>query len=165
MQADITVSVTKKLSNMKRIGMVAKLALVAVCCVGAFSLAYSQDAYKGREQWVKLSPAEQRAMFQKMSGEDKVKLWNDKFEETEGLDWSAAELKHIGKLKKFISDNATSLFVDKENNEKALKSLQEFSEKWMNEGKKKFNWSKELMFHIAADTGELTNEMLKQLRQ
>ncbi len=35
----------------------------------------------------------------------------------------------------------------------------------MNEGKKKFNWSKELMFHIAADTGELTNEMLKQLRQ
>lgn len=129
-----------------------------------FNGAYSQNMYEGRVQWLKMSAEEQKAAYQKATGEDKIKIWNDKFVETENLDWSAAELNHIKEMRKFMFDNMGDLFLDGKNKEKAMASLQDFTTKWMNEGKEKFRWSKELMFHIVADTGVLTNEMLKQLR-
>lgn len=130
-----------------------------------FNGAYSQNMYEGRTQWLKMSAEEQKAAYQKATGEDKIKIWNDKFVETENLDWSGDELQHIKKFEKFISDNAEALFIEGKDNKQAMASFQDFTAKWMNEGKEKFRWSKELMFHIVADTGIFTNEMLKQLRR
>lgn len=127
--------------------------------------AYSQNTYEGRTQWLKMSAEEQKAAYQKATGEDKIKIWNDKFVETENLDWSGDELQHIKKFEKFLSDNAEALFIEGKDNKQAMASFQDFTMKWMNEGKEKFRWSQELMFHIVADTGVLTNEMLKQLRR
>lgn len=130
-----------------------------------FNGAYSQNMYEGRTQWLKMSAEEQKAAYQKATGEDKIKIWNDKFVETENLDWSGDELQHIKKFEKFLSDNAEALFIEGKDNKQAMASFQDFTAKWMNEGKEKFRWSKELMFHIVADTGIFTNEMLKQLRR
>lgn len=148
-----------------RTGKLFATALMLFAGVLFVNNAYSQNTYEGREQWLKLSPDEQKTMYQKISGEEKIKLWLAKFEETENLDWSAAELNHIKEMRKFIFDNRGDLFLDGKNKEKAMVSFQDFTAKWMNEGKEKFRWSKELMFHIVADTGIFTNEMLKQLRR
>lgn len=139
-------------------------ALMLFAGVLFFNGAYSQNMYEGRTQWLKMSAEEQKAAYQKATGEDKIKIWNDKFVETENLDWSGDELQHIKKFEKFLSDNAETLFIEGKDNKQAMASFQDFTTKWMNEGKEKFRWSKELMFHIVADTGVLTNEMLKQLR-
>lgn len=148
-----------------RTGKLFATALVLFAGVLFVNNAYSQNTYEGREQWLKLSPDEQKTMYQKMSGEEKIKLWLAKFEETENLDWSGDELQHIKKFEKFLSDNAEALFIEGKDNKQAMASFQDFTAKWMNEGKEKFRWSKELMFHIVADTGIFTNEMLKQLRR
>lgn len=148
-----------------RTGKLFATALMLFAGVLFFNGAYSQNMYEGRTQWLKMSAEEQKAAYQKATGEDKIKIWNDKFVETENLDWSGDELQHIKKFEKFLSDNAETLFIEGKDNKQAMASFQDFTAKWMNEGKEKFRWSKELMFHIVADTGIFTNEMLKQLRR
>lgn len=148
-----------------RTGKLFATALMLFAGVLFFNGAYSQNMYEGRTQWLKMSAEEQKAAYQKATGEDKIKIWNDKFVETENLDWSGDELQHIKKFEKFLSDNAEALFIEGKDNKQAMASFQDFTAKWMNEGKEKFRWSKELMFHIVADTGIFTNEMLKQLRR
>ena len=148
-----------------RAGKLFATALMLFAGVLFVNNAYSQNTYEGRTQWLKMSAEEQKAAYQKATGEDKIKIWNDKFVETENLDWSGDELQHIKKFEKFLSDNAEALFIEGKDNKQAMASFQDFTAKWMNEGKEKFRWSKELMFHIVADTGIFTNEMLKQLRR
>lgn len=148
-----------------RTGKLFATALMLFAVVLFVNNAYSQNTYEGRTQWLKMSAEEQKAAYQKATGEDKIKIWNDKFVETENLDWSGDELQHIKKFEKFLSDNAEALFIEGKDNKQAMASFQDFTAKWMSEGKEKFRWSKELMFHIVADTGIFTNEMLKQLRR
>jgi|GEM_PF-1856964 hypothetical protein len=150
--------------------IITSTAFVALLAFGSFS--YAQGNTKNvantnmtRQEWLKLPQQEQRMALRNMSGESKYKFWQDKFKETKQLNWSKEELKHIKKVEDFFTENKAELFLDKDKKEEGLKKLDTFQKQWIEEGEKSFGWSKDLMFHIIADGGTFTNQMLESLRK
>ena len=109
-------------------------------------VASAQSKDMTREEWLKIeNPDARHVAYIKMSSDAKVSFWKDKFKDVKELKWSKAERKHIEKLEKFY--------------------IGKFSDEWTKTAEKEFGWSREIMFHIIADGGEFTDEMLAKLRQ
>ena len=130
-------------------------------------VASAQSKDMTREEWLKIeNPDARHVAYIKMSSDAKVSFWKDKFKDVKELKWSKAERKHIEKLEKFYIGNTDKFFSkDEKVRAEALEMLDKFSDEWTKTAEKEFGWSREIMFHIIADGGEFTNEMLAKLRQ
>lgn len=153
----------KKLIGIALVGMFAAMPLFA-------TPKQDNDRTEGckmtRSEWLKIKDdGERRAAFSSLSADCKIRYWQEKFDELKGLKWSKDELKHIAEMENFMNKHKEMFDLEYENREQTLEKFDTFATKWMQDGEKKFGWTKDLMRYLVADCGELTEEMFNSLHK
>ena len=135
--------------------------LLFVSCSNSDDLVYSCDKQTdlwvkeniemvrsfGRNEWLKFSNTEKRAIYRAFTPEQRVLLWKEKLNEVKKLSWNEKELSHITKIEEFID-------MHKEYFESGLSDdgkdvVDTFFYKWKTYAVDSLGWDKRICIAIA----------------
>ncbi len=110
-----------------------------------------------RTDWNLLDEEKKRAAYRVFSFQQRICLWEEKFNEIRNMNWSEEELKHIEKAYSFLMSHL-SFLSDKELSDEESDELHRFCYLWIKEGMEKIGWTEEIPLSIIATCNSLQNK-------
>lgn len=107
-----------------------------------------------RSDWKELPNDVAIAVYRAFSPEQKIRFWQEKFEEVKQLEWSNEERMHIQMAEKFLYSH-TQLFYKKRLSEDEEDELDIFYYTWSRKAMHDFNWDERLAADIIVSRNDI----------
>lgn len=114
-----------------------------------------------RQEWLSLPDSLKRPVYFVMSPDARFLFWQDRMSEIVSLSWSKEEREHIESLHSYINSNSWLFVSEPSEND----SVNLFFDRWINNGKKDFGWTDNMVYFLVATGTRVTNSMLSDLKK